>query len=79
MICRASLAEKLSIAKLIILAKPTKKKDKRLLYYFSFLPAEIFAFAFSAFQRGSSVSCAAVSADFHVQPVLLRDGFFDWV
>jgi len=50
-----------------------------LLYYFSFLPAQVLTFAFSAFNRGFSVSCTAVSADFHVKPVLLRDGFFDGV
>jgi hypothetical protein len=50
-----------------------------LLYDFSFLPAQVLALAFSAFQRGFSVTCTAVSADFHVQAGLLRDGFLDWV
>jgi hypothetical protein len=53
-----------------------KQRKANLLYYFSLLPAQVFAFAFSAFHGGFSIACTAVSADFHVQSVLLRDGFF---
>jgi len=55
------------------------KKATRLLYYFSFLPAQVLTFAFPAFQRSFSVSRTAVSADFHVQSMFLRDGFFNRV
>jgi hypothetical protein len=51
------------------------KKGECLLYYFAFLPAQVFAFAFAAFQRGFRVACAAVSADFHVKAMLLSNGF----
>jgi len=62
---------------------PTKqnKKTKRykLLYKLSFLPSKVLASALSALSRGCGVSGSAVSADFHVQPVLLRYGFFNWI
>ena len=50
-----------------------------LLYDFSFLPAEILALAFSAFQGGRSVACATVSADFHIKAMLLRYCFLHGV
>jgi hypothetical protein len=50
-----------------------------LLYEFSLFPAKVLASAFSAFDGGSGVSGSAVSADFHVKSMLLRDGFLDWV
>jgi hypothetical protein len=50
-----------------------------LLYDFSFLPAQVFALAFSALKRCFRIAGAAVSADFHVEPMFLRDGFLHWV
>jgi hypothetical protein len=50
-----------------------------LLYKLSFLPSEILAFAFSTLQCGRGVSGSAIPADFHVKPVLLRDGLFDGI
>jgi len=50
-----------------------------LLYDFSFLPTQVFALAFSAFECSFRVAGTAVSTDFHVEPMLLRDGFFNWV
>ena len=48
-----------------------------LLHEFAFLPSEVFASAFSAFRGGCGVSDSAISADFHVEPVLLRYGFLN--
>jgi len=50
-----------------------------LLYYFSFLPAQVLAVAFSAFDSRRSVSGAAVAANLHMEPVLLRNSLFERV
>lgn len=49
------------------------------LHYLTFLPAQVLATTLAAFDRWSSISCAAVTTDFHIQPVLLRDGFLEWI
>jgi hypothetical protein len=51
-------------------------KILRLLYDFSFLPPKVFASAFSAFNRRRGVSCTALSADFHIESMLLSESFF---
>jgi hypothetical protein len=42
------------------------RENKKLLYYFPFLPAQVLAFAFSAFKCSFCIACTAISADFHV-------------
>jgi hypothetical protein len=62
----------------MVIGRDNKRKVK-LLYYFTFLPAQVLAFAFAAFQSSRSIARTAVSANFHVQSVLLRDGFLHWI
>jgi hypothetical protein len=50
-----------------------------LLYELSFLPSKILAFALSALCGSGGISSSAVSADLHVKPVLLRNGFLNWI
>lgn len=47
-----------------------------LLDYFPFLPSEVFAAAFSTFNRCRGVSSTTFSADFNVKPTLLSQSFF---
>ena len=46
---------------------------------FPFLPSQIFASAFSALSSAGSVSCSALSTDFHVEPVLLGKRFLEGI
>jgi len=48
-----------------------------LLHYFSFLPAQILAVAFSAFDSRRSVSGAAIAANLHMEPVLLCNSLLE--
>jgi hypothetical protein len=50
-----------------------------LAYDFSFLPSQVLAFAFSAFDCSRVVSGSAFSADFHVKPVLLGKSFLEGI
>jgi len=45
--------------------------SRLLLYYFSLLPAKIFASTLSAFNGRGGISGAAFSADFNIKPSLL--------
>jgi hypothetical protein len=44
---------------------------------FAFLPSQIFASAFSAFCGAGGVSCSALSADFHIESMLLGKRFLE--
>jgi hypothetical protein len=46
---------------------------------FAFLPSQIFASAFSAFCGAGGVSRSALSADFHVEPMLLGKRFLEGI
>jgi hypothetical protein len=46
---------------------------------FSFLPTQMLAMALSAFDRSFSISYPTVTADLHVKPMFLRNGFFYWI
>jgi hypothetical protein len=46
---------------------------------FSFLPSQVFVSAFSAFGGAGSVSCSALSADFHIEPMFLGKGFLEGI
>jgi hypothetical protein len=58
--------KKEALREVLVYIKREVKVWKLLLYDFSFLPAQVFALALSAFECGFSVACAAVSTDFHV-------------
>ena len=46
---------------------------------FPFLPSQVLVSAFSTFDGAGSVSCSALSTDFHVEPVLLGKGLLEGI
>jgi hypothetical protein len=50
-----------------------------LLDYLPLFPSKVFTVAFPAFDCCCGIPCSALSANFHIKPALLSQGFFEGV